>query len=192
MLMPDDEVVFFVFTGPSAHAVRVVAARAELPFERIVRSLHTLEPHRKEGVLMRLSAVTAALVAVAIAALAAAGTGAAHPSSPAAPTGSAKAWCASVIATNTRFGTMKNKHYLPNVPITTWKKIVDYTVAHADAYLALAPSELKTAVAHQIAWFKKVQKNYTRVATTLPPLTVADVKLLKSFQQTKCGITFSA
>ena len=41
MLMPNDEVVFFVFTGPSAKAVRVVAANAEIPFERIVASVRT-------------------------------------------------------------------------------------------------------------------------------------------------------
>jgi hypothetical protein len=140
---------------------------------------------------MRLLPITVALVAVAVAALAAADAGVARPSSPVAATGSAKAWCASVIATNTRFGTMKNKRYLRNVPLTTWKNVVDYTVAHADAYLALAPSEIKTAVKHQIAWFKKVQKNYTSIATTLAPMTVADVRLLKTFQETKCGIKFS-
>ena len=39
MLMPKDEVVFFVFEGPSAEAVRAVAERAEIPFERIVESV---------------------------------------------------------------------------------------------------------------------------------------------------------
>ncbi len=39
MLMPKDEVVFFVFEGPSAEAVRAVAGRAEIPFERIVESV---------------------------------------------------------------------------------------------------------------------------------------------------------
>src|SRR5215813_1812657 len=107
-----------------------------------------------------------ALGATVVIAATGAGTATARGSSMDTSAGSAKAWCASVIATNTRFGTMKNKHYLTNVPLTTWKKVVDYTVAHQAAYLALAPSELKTAVAHQIAWFKKVQKNYTSIATT--------------------------
>lgn len=49
----------------------------------------------------------------------------------------------------------------------------------------------ETAVAHQIAWFQKVQKDYTSIATTLAPMTVADVKQLKTFQETRCGITFS-
>ena len=39
ILMPEDEVVFFVFTGPSADAVRNVAARVGIPFERIVGSV---------------------------------------------------------------------------------------------------------------------------------------------------------
>ncbi len=39
MLMPEDEVVFFVFRGPSAGAVRTVAASAQIPFERIVESV---------------------------------------------------------------------------------------------------------------------------------------------------------
>lgn len=36
MLMPEDEVVFFVFSGPSPEAVQTVAATAEIPFERII------------------------------------------------------------------------------------------------------------------------------------------------------------
>jgi hypothetical protein len=38
-LMPGDEVVFFVFTGPSASAVEEVAASVRIPFERIVESV---------------------------------------------------------------------------------------------------------------------------------------------------------
>jgi hypothetical protein len=39
VLMLRDEVVFFVFTGPSANAVRAAATTAEIPFERIVASV---------------------------------------------------------------------------------------------------------------------------------------------------------
>jgi len=39
VLMPNDEVVFCFFDGPSAEAVRAVAERAEIPFERIVESV---------------------------------------------------------------------------------------------------------------------------------------------------------
>jgi len=49
MLMPDDEVVFFVFGGPSATAVQAVAATAEIPFERIVESVRVAGPTEREG-----------------------------------------------------------------------------------------------------------------------------------------------
>lgn len=38
MLMPEDEVVFCFFDGPSADAVRDVAQRANIPYARIVKS----------------------------------------------------------------------------------------------------------------------------------------------------------
>lgn len=38
MLMPEDEVVFCFFDGPSADAVRTVAERADIPYARIVKS----------------------------------------------------------------------------------------------------------------------------------------------------------
>jgi hypothetical protein len=44
MLMPDDEVVFFVFTGSSAAAVEALAERAAIPFERIVESVRVAGP----------------------------------------------------------------------------------------------------------------------------------------------------
>jgi hypothetical protein len=40
MLMPEDEVVFCFFDGPSAEAVRAVAERARVPLERVVASTH--------------------------------------------------------------------------------------------------------------------------------------------------------
>jgi Nickel responsive protein SCO4226-like len=48
ILMPRDEVVFFVFSGPSAKAVHAVATRAEIPFERIVPSIRRPNPHERE------------------------------------------------------------------------------------------------------------------------------------------------
>jgi hypothetical protein len=38
-LIPEDEVVFFAFEGPSADDIRAVAEQAEIPFERIVESV---------------------------------------------------------------------------------------------------------------------------------------------------------
>lgn len=39
MLMPEDEVVFFLFGGSSSDAVQKVAVEAGIPFERIVESV---------------------------------------------------------------------------------------------------------------------------------------------------------
>jgi hypothetical protein len=41
ILMPDDEVVFFLFDGGSAEAVREACERAQLPYERVVESVST-------------------------------------------------------------------------------------------------------------------------------------------------------
>lgn len=49
MLMPGDEVVFVLFSGPSATAVQALAARAEIPFERIVESVCVAGPTESEG-----------------------------------------------------------------------------------------------------------------------------------------------
>ena len=40
LLLPTDEVVFCFFDAPSADAVEVVARRAKIPFERILRSVN--------------------------------------------------------------------------------------------------------------------------------------------------------
>jgi hypothetical protein len=50
MLVPEDEVVFCFFDGPSAEAVRTLAERAEVPFQRVVRSMWSrqLESSRAE------------------------------------------------------------------------------------------------------------------------------------------------
>jgi hypothetical protein len=39
ILMPEDEVVFFLFDGDSADAVREACERARVPFERVVESV---------------------------------------------------------------------------------------------------------------------------------------------------------
>ena len=41
ILMPEDEVVFFLFDGDSADAVREACERAQVPFERVVESVST-------------------------------------------------------------------------------------------------------------------------------------------------------
>ena len=49
MLMPEDEVVFVLFSGPSATAVQALAVSAEIPFERIVESVRVAGPTEREG-----------------------------------------------------------------------------------------------------------------------------------------------
>ena len=140
---------------------------------------------------MRTRAMAATGGAVIALLVAAAPAGALH--ARASSASDTKSWCAAVIRTNTKYGTMKNKRYLPvqSVPLSAWKKVVDAAVANGDRYIALAPSEIKTAVRHQIAWFKNIKANNYSKTTPLAPLTIADVKLLTSFQKTKCGIRFS-
>jgi hypothetical protein len=48
ILVPGDEVVFYLFTG-SAEAVREACERAQIPFERIVESVRsTLQPIERQ------------------------------------------------------------------------------------------------------------------------------------------------
>jgi Nickel responsive protein SCO4226-like len=49
MLMPDDEVVFCFFDGPSASAVEAAAREAGIPFARIVKSTSLPSPHPGEA-----------------------------------------------------------------------------------------------------------------------------------------------
>jgi Protein of unknown function (DUF4242) len=48
ILMPDDEVVFFRFSAPSAGAVHAVAENAGIPYERIVESVPRPGPDERE------------------------------------------------------------------------------------------------------------------------------------------------
>ena len=144
---------------------------------------------RLEGVSRRLAPALAVVGALLVASSSPAATGA-DMSASGGP--SAKAWCALVIKVNTKYGTMKNKHYLPQakVPLSSWKKVVDAAVKGRRQILAVTPSAIKTAQIHQLDWFKRVQANYYSAVTSLAPMTIADVRLLTNFQKTKCGITF--
>ena len=104
-----------------------------------------------------------------------------------------KSWCAAVIRANTNAGTMKNKRFLPvdQVPAATWKKVVDLAVAQGDRFIALAPNEIRTAVKHEIAWFKRIKANHYSRNTPLAPWTLAEIKQITNFERTKCGIRFS-
>jgi hypothetical protein len=130
-------------------------------------------------------AVISAILTVIVCALAAS----ARP----AAAGSARDWCNAVIQVNTKYGTMKNKRFVPisKVPLSAWKKVVDAAVAGRNHYLALAPSSIKTAVKHQLSWFANVKANHYSSKTPLAPMTIADVKKITEFERTKCGIKFS-
>jgi len=133
------------------------------------------------------TAIVAALIAVASA------TATTSTSTTTASVVDAKSWCKAVIDANTRAGTMKNKRFLnfATVPPSAYKKIVDEAVAHGDKYIALAPSSIKTAVRHQIAYFKNIKaRNYSKT-TPLAPMTLADVKKITDFERTQCGIKFT-
>ena len=134
------------------------------------------------------------VIAIAIAALAIAGPGSARSSDNTTAAGSAKAWCAAVIDTNTKAGTMRNKRFLDfsTVPLSAWKKVVDAAAAHGDKFIAIAPSSIKTAVTHQIAYFRHIKANHYSKTTPLAPMTLADVKKITDFERTQCGIRFSA
>jgi hypothetical protein len=88
---------------------------------------------------------------------------------------------------------MKNKRFLSPSKITPvmWKKVVDVAVANGGKFIALAPSSIKTAVRHQIAYFKNIKANHYSRTTPLAPMTLADVKKITDFERTKCGITFA-
>ena len=133
------------------------------------------------------TAVVAALIAVAPAAATT------STSTTSASVVDTKSWCKAVIDANTRAGTMKNKRFLAPAKITPvmWKKVVDAAVANGDKYIALAPSSIKTAVTHQIAYFKHIKANHYSKTTPLAPMTLADVKKITNFERTQCGITFA-
>jgi hypothetical protein len=100
-----------------------------------------------------------------------------------------------VIKINTKYGTMKNKRFLPEskVPPDAWKAVIDVAVAQRSHILAITPSSIKKAMTHELAWFARVKANdYDRVGTPLGSFTIADITQLTNFQKTKCGIKFSA
>jgi hypothetical protein len=105
----------------------------------------------------------------------------------------AKSWCAAVIATNTKLGTMKNKTFISTAKVspTAWKNVVDAAVAGRSRFIALAPSSIKTAVAHEMAYFAHIKANHYAKTTPLAPWTIAEVNKITNFEKTQCGIKFS-
>ena len=102
-------------------------------------------------------------------------------------------WCAAVIATNTKYGTMKNKTFISTdkVSATAWKNVVDAAVAGRSRFIALAPASIKTAVTHEMAYFVHLKANHYAQSTPLAPWTLAEVKKITNFERTQCGIKFA-
>ena len=141
-------------------------------------------PHR-----LRVTLAAAVVTALLISSPAAAMTRAAS-----SPVGAANAaqWCALVIQINTKYGTMKNKRFLPTakVPLSAWKAIVDAAVTQRSQLLAVTPSEIKKAFTDELAWFARIKANHYSKTTPLGSFTVAEVGQITNFERTKCGIKF--
>ena len=151
---------------------------------------------RHSGGHQRRSRHTGAALAAFLTALLFASPGTATMSAASSPAGgpSAKAWCALVIKINTKYGTMRNKRYLPEgqVPASAWEGVVDAAVAERSRILAVTPSSIRKAMTHELAWFARVKANHYNRATPLASFTIADITKLTNFQRTQCGITFSS
>lgn len=132
-----------------------------------------------------VATITALIVAVPAAATTTA------KSSPASRANAAQ-WCALVIQINTKYGTMKNRSFLPSgkVPLSAWKAIVDAAVAKRSQLLAVTPSEIKKAFTDELAWFARIKANHYSKTTPLGSWTVAEVGQITNFERTKCGIKF--
>ena len=136
-----------------------------------------------------------ALVAV-LTALLVASSAAAMTTARSSPAGSANVaqWCALVIQINTKYGTMKNKRYLPTgkVPLSAWKAVIDAALAGRKKILVVTPASIKKAMTDELTYFAHVKANHYSLNTPLAPYTVAEAKQLGNFQRTQCGITFGA
>ena len=104
-----------------------------------------------------------------------------------------QAWCAWMIRVNTKYGLMKNKHYVPEdkMTVAAWKGVIDTTLAQQKQYIAIAPASLKSILAHEVAYYARVKKKgYVLTHAKLGTFTRAELKALTDFQRTKCGIVF--
>lgn len=148
------------------------------------------QPSAQRRASRQLAAGLAALAAaVLLASPAAASTRTA--SSPAEAANAAQL-CALVIQINTKYGTMKNKRFVPidTVKPSVWKAIVDAAVANRNRLLAVAPSEIKKALSHELGWFVRIKANHYSKATPLGSWTSAEIAEITNFERTKCGIKF--
>ncbi len=150
---------------------------------------------RQGGRYQRTSRHPRAALAAVLTALLVASPAAATTTARSSPASSANAaqWCALVIQINTKYGTMKNKRYLPTgkVPLSAWKAVIDAGLAARSRILAVTPKSIKKAMTDELTYFARIKANHYSLKTPLAPFTIAEVKQLGNFQRTKCGITFS-
>ena len=145
---------------------------------------------RRRGLVSRLAAI--GLTAFSIAFLASSpGLAATSADSSLSSGPSAKAWCALVIQINTRYGAMKNKHYLPGnqVSVKSQKAIISAAVAQRARILAVTPIVIKKAVTDELTYYARLKARGYSNPASLAPFTIAEAGQLLTFQHTKCGIT---
>jgi hypothetical protein len=105
-----------------------------------------------------------------------------------------KSWCKAVIDANTTAGD-GIKRFLCTAPAARAFTIAgSFCIARdcAGSSVALAPSSIRTAVKHEIEWFKRIKASHYSRTTPLGTWTVAEVKQITDFEKTQCGIKFSA
>jgi hypothetical protein len=138
-------------------------------------------------VQQRVSLLTAASLAVVCIALLVA-----SPSMAATGTRSdTAAWCAIVIQINTKYGAMKNKHYLPGnkVPLKAQEAIISAALAQRTQILAVTPAVIKKAMSDELTYYAHLKARGYSNPASLAPFTTAEAGQLLTFQRTKCGIT---
>jgi hypothetical protein len=96
-----------------------------------------------------------------------------------------------VIKTNTRFGTMKNKHYIRSALASPsiQRALITYTVKHKARLLSITPAAIKTAMSHELTYYGHLVASGFSQKTPLAPFTIADSRKLLDFQHRRCGIT---
>jgi hypothetical protein len=107
-----------------------------------------------------------------------------------AHSGSAKAWCAAVIRINTKYGSMKNKTFIPSawLKVSVRKGVVDAALRQKSQLLAITPSAIKTAQQHELVWFAHMKAAHYGATASSLPMTAGDAETLAAFERTRCGI----
>jgi hypothetical protein len=119
--------------------------------------------YRSRAVLLAACLAASLVVALLLAGRSAAAS--------AAPADTAK-WCALTIQLNTKYGTMKNKHYLAQSSpayLKAFVNVVNAALAGRAQYLAVTPAEIKTAVTHEFGYSANLKASGFKTTTPLAP-----------------------